>query len=172
MQELNDLLDGLEEVAKVRERSSVADVSDCLGRDAFGPVLLALGLLALSPIGDIPGLPTVMSVFVVLVGVQLAIGREGFWLPRFLLKRSIKSSRLRQAVSFLRPGVRVAGKVIRPRLTPLVAGTGARAIGGVCAVLALTLPPLEFVPFAATGPSAAITAFSLALVAREASWPS
>jgi hypothetical protein len=52
-------------------------------------------------------------------------------------------------------------------LTFLTDGPLARAIAGTCAVLALTLPPLEVVPFGATVPSSATTGFSIDLVARD-----
>lgn len=40
-------------------------------------------------------------------------------------------------------------------------------VAGLCAILALSLPPLEVVPFGATVPFLVITGLSLALVARD-----
>lgn len=167
MQELQQLLDTLDGAAADRDRVAVGDVCARLGENAFGPALLVLGLLALSPLGDIPGMPSIMSVLIVLVGGQFALGRDTFWLPERLRRRSVKSDHLRRAVRVLRPVARFAGKVVYRRLPALVTGTGARVIGAACALLALTLPPLEFVPFAATAPSSAITVLSLALVAQD-----
>ena len=67
----------------------------------------------------------------------------------------------------MRPVSRFLGKIIWPRFAFLTQGVFARAIGAACAMLALMLPPLEVVPFGATVPSSAITAFGLALVARD-----
>lgn len=54
-----------------------------IGRRSFGPLLLMAGLIILAPVvGDIPGVPSIMGVFIVLVSVQLLIGQEHFWLPK------------------------------------------------------------------------------------------
>jgi hypothetical protein len=81
VQEVADVLDRLDELGASQERVTVDDVQECLGRDAFGPALLTLGLLALSPIGDIPGAPTIFAIFIFGVGVQMAAGRITPWLP-------------------------------------------------------------------------------------------
>jgi hypothetical protein len=167
VQEVGEVLDRLDDLGASLERVSVDDLKDCLGRDAFGPTLLTLGLMALSPVGDIPGAPTVLAIFIFSVGVQMAAGRDELWLPRALARRSFKGHRLCQTARLFRPVVRVLAVIVRARLTFLTEGPFARAIAGICAVLALTLPPLEIVPFGATIPSSVITGFSIALVARD-----
>lgn len=167
MQPLKEILNEIEELSADRPEVYVDDIFRKLGEGAFGPALLTLGIISISPVGDIPGVPAFLSVFIILVGGQLALGRERFWLPQFLLKRPIKAQHLRKIVRFLRPVARVVGRIIWRRLAFLTTGPFARAIGGVCTLLALTLPPLEFIPFGATAPSSAITAFSLALVAND-----
>ncbi|MFW6323262.1 MAG: exopolysaccharide biosynthesis protein [Guyparkeria sp.] len=167
MQEVADMLDRLDDLGASRERVTVDDVQACLGRDAFGPALLTLGLLALSPVGDIPGAPTILAIFIFGVGAQMAAGRNRPWLPRALARRSVRGRHLCRAASLFRPVVRVLAAVIWARLTFLTEGLFARAIAGTCAILALTLPPLEFVPFGATVPSSVISGLSIALVARD-----
>jgi len=167
MQEVADVLDRLDELGASHERVTVDDVQECLGRDAFGPALLTLGLLALSPIGDIPGAPTILAIFIFGVGVRMAAGRNTLWLPRALARRSVKGRHLCRAASLFRPVVRVLAAVIWARLTFLTDGLFAGAIAGTYAISALTLPPLEIVPFGATVPSSVITGFSIALVARD-----
>ena len=92
MPEGAEVLDRRDELGASRERVPVDDIRECLGRDAFGPALLTLGLVALSPVGDIPGAPTFLSIFIVSVGVQWAAGRSEPWLPRALAVRSFKAA--------------------------------------------------------------------------------
>lgn len=167
MREVEDMLDRLDELGASRERVTVDDIRTCLGRDAVGPALLTLGLLALSPLGDIPGAPTILAIFIFTVGLQMAVGRSRIWLPRRLARRSVRGRSLCRTASLVRPVVRVLSRVIWARLTILVDGPMARVIAGLCAILALTLPPLEVVPFGATVPSSVITGLSIALVARD-----
>lgn len=82
MQEVAGELDRLDELGASRERVTVDDIRECLGRDAFASALLMLGVLALSPIGDIPGAPTVQDIFIFSVGVQMTAGCNTVWLPR------------------------------------------------------------------------------------------
>jgi len=167
VQDVAEVLDRLDELGASRERVTVDEVQECLGRDAFGPALVTLGLLALSPVGDIPGAPTILAIFIFGVAVQMAAGRNTPWLPRALARRSVKGRHVCRAASLFRPVVRLLAAVIWARLTFLTDGHFARAIAGTCAILALTLPPLEIVPFGATVPSSVITGFSIALVARD-----
>ena len=85
MQEVADVLDRLDELGASQDRVTVEDIQACLGRDAFGPALLTLGLLALSPVGDIPGAATVFAVFHLWRSAcRMAAGRATPWLPRAL----------------------------------------------------------------------------------------
>lgn len=167
MRELEALLGQLEEAGQNLQRVSVGDLRRQLGSDAFGPALLVLALFLLSPIGDIPGAPTTLGLFILLIAGQLAAGRQSFWLPGFLLRRSMKTAHLAKAVRFIRPVGRFVGALIRPRLAFLTEGAYARGIAAVCCLLTLCLPPMEFVPFASLAPAVALTAFALALVARD-----
>ena len=58
-------------------------------------------------------------------------------------------------------------KVIRPRLTFLTDRPYSYVIALVCILIALTVPPLEFVPFIDMPLWGAMVAFSLALVAHD-----
>jgi hypothetical protein len=129
--------------------------------------LLTLGIIALSPIGDIPGAPTVMSGFIVLIAGQLAAGRESFWLPQFLLRRSLEAASLRKTVRLMRPVRRFLGRIICLRFAFLTRGAFARANGGGAQCSRSCCRPSKSSPFGAIGPSSAITAFGLALVAHH-----
>ncbi|MFP4274839.1 MAG: exopolysaccharide biosynthesis protein [Paracoccaceae bacterium] len=167
MQNVAEVLDRLEALGTSGDRVTVDDVREALGRDAFYPALLTAGLLALSPLGDLPGGSALFGLVIVAITAQLLFGRRELWLPRRLARQSFDARRLHQTARALRPAARVLGVVVRERLSWLTRGPFARAIAGLCLVLALTMPPLEVVPFGATIPSAAITGFSIALLARD-----
>lgn len=146
---------------------TVDQVQEKVGRRSFGPLLLILGLIALTPIGGIPGVPTLFGLVVLLTAGQLLIGRRSFWLPAFITKRSIGAKRLKKAAKSAGPAARWVDTLLRPRLDMLTDDRGVYGIAVACVVLALTLPVLEVVPMAGFVPAAAITAFALALVARD-----
>ena len=167
-QDLEQLLDEIEGAAEDRDSISLGQILDAVGRRSFGPILLVAGLVTVAPIiGDTPGVPTLMGVLVLLTGGQLLLGREYFWFPRWMLKRTTKRKTLCKALGWLRPVGRFLDRWSRPRLTRLTEGTGAYLIAIACLLIALGMPPMELVPFSANGAGAALTAFGLAWIAHD-----
>ena len=165
---LEQLLDRLGEAAQERDRVSLDAVLRVVGRRSFGVLLLAAGLITLAPlIGDIPGVPTVMGLFVVLIALQLLLGRERFWLPGWLLGRSVRADHLRRALVWMRRPARFVDRFLRPRLTFLTAGPAAYAIAAMCILIAAVMPVMEFVPFSANAAGVALTSFGLSLIVRD-----
>lgn len=165
---LVDLLDRIDEAVQGSERASLGMAFRAFGNRAFGPVLLFAGLVTLAPlVGDIPGVPTLMGIVVFLTAVQMMFNPGYFWLPDWLLKRSIGKEKVSKALDALRRPARFIDRLIGPRLTFMVGKAGSYAIAAACLLIACLMPPMEFVPFSANGAGAALTAFGLALVAQD-----
>jgi len=166
--DLTRLLDRIEEAAAGTERLSTGEVIEAVGRRSFGPLLLVPGLVTLAPIiGDIPGVPTLMGVLVLLVSLQLLFGRAGFWLPHWLLERSVARDKVKRVIRWLRPAARFLDRISRPRLTRITHGLGVYAVALACVIIAAALPPMEFIPFSANLAGAALTLLGLALIAHD-----
>jgi hypothetical protein len=166
--DLNAMLDNIEEAASDTERVSFGDVFKAVGRRSFGPLLLLVGLVILAPVvGDIPGVPTMMSIVLVLIAVQMLMKRDHFWLPRWLLDRSMAAAKVRKGVGWLRKPARFVDRMLRPRLTKLVTGTRVYGIALIAVAIGLMTPAMEIVPFSANGAGAVLTAFGLSLIARD-----
>ncbi|WP_250464108.1 exopolysaccharide biosynthesis protein [Microbulbifer litoralis] len=164
---LHQLLDHIARTAERQERVSLDMVVRAVGQRSFAPLLLLVGIILFSPISGIPGVPTLMAILVLLVAVQLLLGRRHFWLPQWMLKRSISEKKLLKALDWLRRPARFIDRWLQPRLTFLVRRTGTYAIAAICAVIALGLPAMEIIPFSATTAGLALTAFGLALVTHD-----
>lgn len=164
---LEQLLDRIEKAAE-EERVSLGAILERVGRSSFGPLLLVAGLITLAPlIGDIPGVPTIMAMFVLLTAGQLLFRRNYIWLPRWLLKRSVARNKLCKALGWLRRPARFVDRLLRSRLTIFTQGAGIYAIAVGCIVIAAAMPAMELVPFSANGAGAALTAFGLSLLADD-----
>lgn len=166
---LEELVDRLEEAAEQGGKVSLDLMMDEVGRRSFGPLLLLGGLLMTAPvIGDIPGVPVILGLFVLLVAVQLLWGRDHFWLPQWLLRRSVSSEKLKQTThQWLRRPARFIDRFLKRRLEWLTRAGGARAIAVASILLALSTPVVEFIPFSANGVGAGIALFGLALIAHD-----
>lgn len=167
-EDLEALLNKLNEVAvKAGDRVSVREVYCAIGERSFGPLLLAAGLLGMTPVSAIPGAPTVLAVVTLLIAGQLLLGRRTLWLPRRLLDLSVRGDRLKATVRIARKPARLVDRVVKPRLAVLTGGLADRIVAATCVLVALAVPPLELLPFVAFVPATAIAAFGLGLVARD-----
>jgi hypothetical protein len=163
---LEQLVDRLNEAA-TGERVDVECMLKAVGRSSFGALLLLGGLVTLSPLDIVPGVPTFIAVGVIAMCVQLLAGRRRFWLPAWLLRRSIAQPRFCRAVTWLRKPARLADRFVHPRLTALTGDAGIRVIALGCIAVALAMPVMEVVPFSANLAGIALTAFGLAVIARD-----
>ncbi len=164
---LEGLLDRIDEAAKDRERISLGTILDKVGNRSFGPLLLAAGMIAFSPLSGIPGMPTFVGVMVLLIALQMLIHRRYFWLPDWLLNRSIGRAKLLKAIRWLRRPSHYIDYLLRPRLSFLVRGLGVHGIATVCVLIALVMPVMELIPFSATTAGFALTILGLALIAND-----
>lgn len=164
---LTQVLDRLEESAEGEEKVTIDAMLDSVGRRSFGPLILVPGLIAMSPLSGIPTLPSILGVIVVLIAGQMLIGKEHFWLPQKALNRKIEKKAFTKGIRALRPVGRFVDRLLQPRLTFLTKNIGNKLVALVCIVVGATMPPLEILPFLATTAGAALTLFSLALIAND-----
>lgn len=164
---VGDILDKLEALADSEARVTLGDAVEAFGNRSYGPFLLVPALIEMSPIGGIPGLPTVLALIIALFAVQMALGRKHLWLPKFLRRRGAEPAKVKKATAKLRGVARWADRWFHGRLPALTSGPFVRVAAVACILLAATVPPLELLPFASTAPMAAIAAFGLALLVRD-----
>ncbi|MDR5898641.1 exopolysaccharide biosynthesis protein [Halomonas vilamensis] len=165
---LSQLIVMLEHMGRVSSRVSVEDILNTVGRRSFGPMLLVAGLITLAPlIGDIPGMPTLMAAVVLLTAVQLLVGRKQFWLPQWLLRRHIARTKFDRSLPYLKKPARWIDRWLRIRLPWLTDFWGNRLTALTALIVALAMPPMEFIPFSANGAGLALSLLGLGLVARD-----
>ncbi|MGF1554294.1 MAG: exopolysaccharide biosynthesis protein [Paracoccaceae bacterium] len=165
---LSDVLDSLEATADDGEMR-VNDVLGAFGDRSLGAILAMLGLVVMIPVfGSIPGVPTLVAVLVIAMTAQVALGRGALQVPGRLGRASIGRERVESGIERARPWARRVDRVLSERLTVLTRGRlGRGCIAFAAVLLAVTMPPLEVVPWAALAPATGITAFGLALIARD-----
>lgn len=164
---LGDVVEKLETLGRDNDRVSVHDIREAVGERSFGPFLLIPALIEISPVGGIPGLPTVLAVVIALFAVQILVGRRHLWLPDFIERRSFKGETFAKAMSKMKPVGRWADRVIRPRLEWLAEPPSLQIAAAIGILMAATVPFLEIVPFASTLPMGAVALLGLGLLARD-----
>lgn len=146
---------------------SIAQLLDAFGDRSFGPILTALGLFVVSPIGAIPLVPSVIAVIVILISAQLTFGRDYPWLPQRLGSFAFKRDKIKSVSDKAGPVLRRIDSVISRRLTWATGDILRRLAGMFCIILAALIVPLELVPFAVVLPGTAIILFGLAISVRD-----
>jgi len=165
---LTDVLQRLRDHTRGQDEISVGDLLSAVGQRSFGPVVLIAGLIIIAPlIGDIPGVPTLFGLVVLLTLGQLLFQRQSVWIPRRLSNRHLARDTLMKGLDWLQKPARYVDRWTRPRLTWLVRGPGQYLMALICMLVAAAMPAMEVVPFSANGGGAALTAFGLAIVARD-----
>ena len=163
---LQQLVDRLDKAA-TGERIDVEGMMEAVGRSSFGALLLLGGLVTLSPLDIVPGIPTLIALAVLIVCGQLLAGRRHFWLPAWVLRRSISRHRFCRALAWLKKPARFGDRLVRPRLTALASDAAVKLIAIGCIIVALAMPFMEVVPFSANLAGVALTAFGLAIIAHD-----
>ncbi|QWV94336.1 exopolysaccharide biosynthesis protein [Geomonas oryzisoli] len=164
---LQEMLDRIGDSADDTGRVSLGKIVESVGNRSFGPLLLMVGIIAASPLSGMPGVPTATGVLILLIAAQLFFRRDHFWLPKWLLRRSLAQEKVHKAVRWLRPAARFIDRVLRPRMPALIRGGSIYLISFACASIAVVMPVMELVPFSAHGAGLALTAFGLALISRD-----
>ena len=159
----DEILDELERHGRDDE-VSVGTIRHEIGDKSFGALIVLPAVLEISPLGGIPGVPTFLATFILLIAAQVAWGRSHLWLPDVIENRSVGGDKLCKAVGFLRRPARWIDRTFHDRLTRFTTPHFDKVVAVVCIVLALTVPPLEVLPFATTLPMAAIALLGLALL--------
>ncbi|UOR15810.1 exopolysaccharide biosynthesis protein [Qipengyuania aquimaris] len=164
---VEDVIGELDELASHNEKVRIGDVLDDFGGRSFGPFILIFALIEITPIGAIPGAPTVLASIIALVAVQMLFGKDHIWMPQFIQDRAVGSKKLHKAVTKLRGVAHWLDDHSRDRLGFFTQGKWLRFAAIAILMLCATVPPLEVLPFASSAPMLAIAAIALALIVRD-----
>ncbi|ETX29004.1 exopolysaccharide biosynthesis protein [Roseivivax isoporae] len=148
-------------------RVSVGDLIGALDERGYGAALAVLPLLELTPVGGIPGFPTLLAVTIAIITVRMLLGYEHLWAPGWINRRTLDARRAEASLAWLKP---VAGRIdaqLHERLVRLAGPVGRRVAGIAILCVLLTVPPLEVVPFATSAPMVVTSLFGLAILFRD-----
>lgn len=162
---LGDVLDCL--VEKTDGEVSLEELVKAVGSRGFGPMVAAVGFIAVAPTGAIPGVPSLCGILILLISVQLFLPRKYPWMPGPMRRISIPHEKLEKAVDKASPVIDRVDQWFGRRLTMLSGKAMEPLVASVCILMALTMPPLELLPFAAAAPGATVVVLGAALTARD-----
>lgn len=139
---------------------SLGEIADRLDERAFGLMILILALPCLVP--ALPGVQ-VIAVPILLMGLQLAVGRREIWLPARVARLRARASWIATIADFADRRMRWTERMSRPRLTALATGPAERLVGLAVSVAGLAI----MLPITNTVPSLAVTLMAVGLLQRD-----
>lgn len=159
------ILESLIENAEGRGDISIREILDMLGNRAFGLAILVFSLPNSLPIPSPPGFSAIFGVPIILLAVQIVIGRPTPWLPRrfggYRFSRAKFTAFLQKAL----PYIRKVERLLHPRLSFMESWLGERVIGIALALLAVVLAmPIPFGNFL---PGLSMSLIALGMLERD-----
>lgn len=148
------------------ERVSVGDIVHALKDRSFTPLMVIFA--APNVFLFIPGSAIITGLPLMLLAVQLILGRPNLWLPRFLAIRSIERSTFARIVAASTPYVLRIERLAKPRWWPPSHRMAEQIIGLTVLVLAVFL----FLPIPLSNglPALSVIMLALALGERDGFW--
>lgn len=170
---LNDVLDDIAQKADhddTPESLTLGEVLESVGRRTYGPLLLVIGLVAVSPLTVLPGATWFVAALTLIVAGQMALGMRRTWLPRQALRMQLPRDGVHKGVEAFRPWARRIDALLKPRLTFLARPPFVNLVALLVIAAALITFPLGLIPFAPILPGVAVVFFGLGMTARDGLW--
>jgi len=141
-------------------RISFGEIVASLRNRAFGLSMLVFSLPCCLPMP--PGIPAACGFVIVVIALQMVVGRERLWLPRTLAARSIDRADLRRLVDRVLPYVQRLERICRPRFAAASERLGEAVIGLIVIVLGVILIlPIPILGNVAPGIATAVIAIGV-----------
>lgn len=171
---LSEVLDEVQDEVG-EEHSSPPDMTlgellNAVGRQSYGPLLLIIGLFAISPATIVPGMTWLAAALTLIVAGQMALGLQHMWLPGWALQAKAPRAMVRMGVREARDWSGRIDGLLRPRLAFLTRPPFVNLVALMCIGAALITFPLGLIPFAPLAPGLAVVFFGLGMVAKDGLW--
>lgn len=164
---VKDILDALSDAASDHDDVALGTIRDAIRHRGYGPFLIVPAVLEVTPIGAVPGVPSLRALIISRLALQIALGRKDMWLPSFVENLSISADKLQKSVKKLRSFGERVDHWFHGRLPILTINLAIRVAAVAALALCLTVPPLELVPFASSLPMSAIAFLGLEILMRD-----
>jgi hypothetical protein len=149
------------------ERVSLFEILGRIRARAFGVFLILFAAPNALPMP--PGFAPFTAVFILLVAVQLTMGRTALWVPKWLGYKSIPTRHLVRVIDWVIPKLARVERWSRPRGIKWTRLRARQPLGLLIIVLALIMAlPIPII--GNTPPAIAITLIGFGMLQRDAVW--
>ncbi|MCH2037048.1 MAG: exopolysaccharide biosynthesis protein [Rickettsiales bacterium] len=161
---ISDLLVTVQNKYRDSERVSVDQLVNDLKERGFGILFIIFCAIPALPI-PAQGIATILALPVMLLALQLIIGKDEIWLPQFIRKKSVGSGKVIKVTRMALPLMKRFEYLSRPRLLFMTRPLMERIIGVF--VLLSSISMAMPIPFSNTIPSIGIVIMSLGMIEKD-----
>ncbi|WP_236626025.1 exopolysaccharide biosynthesis protein [Rhodopirellula baltica] len=165
---IEQIIHQIDEVAENNERVKFGQVMDAVGRKSFASLLLIVGAIMVLPgPADIPGVPVLLGLLVVILCGQMLANSDHVWIPSWMERWEIGQSKVQKMLDWLRKPAAWIDSMTAQRWTWMMNHATISTLAVAAILVAMSTPVLEFIPFSANLAGGAIFAFALSILARD-----
>lgn len=138
------------------EKIAFGDLMSIMEKRGFGPMLAVPAFICSTPVGAIPGIPTVTGITIFLISLQVLLGMSSPWLPDTIRSIAIGRDSLDYGIEKVQPVVTRVDRFLIPRWFFMRQVVFRSFIAISCSMCGLMMVPLELVPFLGLVPAVAV----------------
>jgi len=150
-------------IAQAPDKLSFTELAAWLDARAWGGLLLVFAAINMLPLP--PGTSAFFALPLMIIAVQMVMGRTAPWFPARLDRRGVSKRELTRLVDKVEWVEQKIERLFKPRWPQLTGHTATRIIGAACFFLAIVAAVP--IPLFHVAPAAAIAVFGLALIYRD-----
>ena len=144
---------------------SIYEIKTALHEKGFVLMLLIFSAPLSIPLPVPPGFTTIASLPLLFFSIQMLLGFDSPWLPKYVTKRSIKKSSLAKIIEKTSPILKKIERLMKPRISILSSYYGEKFYAFLCLIctisIAIPLPLTNFIP------AGGIAVMSLGLISKD-----
>ena len=163
---LHELLGRMQSAGK-QEKITFGELLTMMEKRGFGPMLAVPAFICSTPIGAIPGIPTVTGITIFLISMQVLLAKSHPWLPEAITQIGIGRSSLNKGVDKISPIVTKVDRLLMPRWFFMRNILFRSLIALSCALCGLMMVPLELVPFLGLIPAGAVFVMAIGMATDD-----
>jgi hypothetical protein len=166
---LTKILDSIREDVggKATKRITLGRITRAINHKGFGMLLLAPTGVLMLPTGAVPGVPIVCALFITVISVQILLGRENVWLPRWMRRLSLSKKRFNKTIRDAKPYAKKIDGIVQARFSLLTSDLAHKIAALICIALCVPLAFIGFIPFLPMLLSLPILFFALGMCVKD-----
>lgn len=163
---LHELLGRMQSTGK-EDKITFGELLAMMEKRGFGPMLAVPAFICSTPIGAIPGIPTVTGITIFLISLQVLLAKSHPWLPSAIKGIGIERDSLNSGIDRIKPAVTRVDRLLMPRWFFMRQIVFRSLIAISCALCGLMMVPLELVPFLGLIPAIAVFIMAIGMATDD-----